>query len=348
MPEREPEPGSCRMSIADDVERFDLADGRPIEIRPMTEDDGALICELYRSLSPTDRRLRFFGSFHPSVEWCRNWAGIGARGGYGVVALVHADDGTDAVEVAGEAAYALRSDGDGELAVTVAAPWRGWLGPYLIDRLIRHAAVSDVPNLHADVRIGNGPMLAILDRRDPVAIGHDEGSVHLSIGTSTPTATWPRGEARRRVLVATSGSRWVGERAAEDAGLATVMCPGPARRRRSGCPVLEGGRCPLADGADVIVVMLDPDDDDTVALIEKHRAMLPGTPILSRPRSDEKGEPGRAAFDGEPRRELDNGCIDVALRADEAVAQLLALVGDGRAAGPADEPSDEPPDHAAR
>lgn len=311
------------MRTTDEVERFELANGRTMEIRPSAEDDGTLIRDLYETLSDRDRRLRFFSSFHPGLDWCRNWAGVRARGGYGVVAVVSNGDG--AVEVAGEAAYAIRSDGDGEFAVTVATPWRGWLGPYLVDRLIRHAAATGVPNLQADVRLANGPMRAILDRRDPVTLGHEDDTVHLSIGTATPTATWPRGDDRRRVLVATGGSRWAGERAAEDAGLATAMCPGPARRRRSGCPVLQGERCPLADGADVIVVMLDPDDEDTIELIAAHRRMLPGTPVLSR----------RSAANTNVRRgaapEPGDGCVDLALTGPEAVAQLLALVGEARA-----------------
>ncbi len=326
-------------STVDATERFDVGGGRTLEIRPTTAADGELIFELYESLSPDDRRLRFFGSFHPRLEWCRDWADIAARGGFGVIALVRGEpDGDNGpVQIAAEAGYALRPDGDGDFAVTVATPWRGWLGPYLVDRLIRHAAATGTANLQADVKLENGPMLSILRRRDPVAWGHDDGAVHLSIGTTT-TASWPPHESRRRVLVATTGSRWSGERAADRSGLATVMCPGPARLTRHGCPVLSGGRCPLADGADVIVVLLDPDDDRTARLIESHRRLLPGTPILARRPSasaqdDERG--GAVERDVEQPRSttLPNGCTEIALSGAETVAQVLSLVGDRRAAG---------------
>ncbi len=184
--------------------------------------------------------------------------------------------------VAGEAGYAIRPDGDGDLAVTVAAPWRGWLGPYLLDVVVRHAAAVGMTNLQADVLLENGPMLSLLRRRDPVAMGHDEGAVRLSIGTSGPVASWPARERRPRVLVEVPGRRWAGEYAADSAGLATAMCAGPAGRKRSGCPVLEGGSCPLADDADAIVVLLDPDDERTQQLIDAHRRNHPGTPVLVR------------------------------------------------------------------
>ena len=169
--------------------------------------------------------------------------------------------------MAGEAGYAMRSDGDGDLAVTVAPNWRGWLGPYLLDVLVRHAAAVGLANLQAEVLLENGPMLSLLSRRDPVAMGHDAGVVRLSIGTTGSGATWPPGEQRPRVLVEVAGRRWSGEQAAEAAGLATAMCAGPAGRGEHGCPVLEGGRCPLADGADAIIVLLDPDDERSAELV---------------------------------------------------------------------------------
>ena len=39
-----------------------------------------------------------------------------------------------------EAGYALLPDGNGEFALTVAAGWRGWLGPYLLDAIVTAAA----------------------------------------------------------------------------------------------------------------------------------------------------------------------------------------------------------------
>jgi hypothetical protein len=301
---------------------IELADGARMEVRPTSVADAELICSLYETLSDGDRHRRFFGAFRPHLAWCRQWADVGSRGGFGVIAVVHRIGQPD--EVAGEAGYALREDGDGDLAVTVAPGWRGWLGPYLLDVLVRHAGEVGLENLQADVLLENGPMLSLLTRRHPVAMGHDDGVVRLSIGTTGPVPSWPSGERRPRVLVEVAGRRWSGERAAGAAGLATAMCAGPAARGEHGCPVLEGGRCPLADQADAIIVLLDPDDERSAALVRAHRAQSPGTPVLVRHRpSDERD--GSDEGDGE----VAPGCIEVEPDGADAVAQVLALVGSG-------------------
>ena len=64
--------------------------------------------------------------------------------GYGVVAVV--DHPLE--QIVGEADYFLLDNG--ELVITVAADWRGWLGPYLLDVLIEAAAARGVPNLEAE------------------------------------------------------------------------------------------------------------------------------------------------------------------------------------------------------
>jgi hypothetical protein len=268
-------------------EVIELAGGARLEVRPTSSADAERIHDLYETLSVGDRHRRFFGAFKPHLDWCRQWADVGARGGFGVIALVHRDD--EPVEVAGEAGYAIRSDGDGDLAVTVAPHWRGWLGPYLLDVLVRHASATGLANLQADVLLENGPMLSLLQRRHPVAMGHDDGIVRLSIGTSGPVPTWPPHERRPHVLVEVAGRRWAGERTAEAVGLATAMCAGPAVRGDHGCPVLDGGSCPLADEADAIVVLLDPDDERTAELVRAHRERSPGTPVLVRHQSRTDG-----------------------------------------------------------
>jgi hypothetical protein len=283
-------------SDMDDVlpsETIELAGGARMEVRPTSIADGERICELYSSLSVTDRHRRFFGAFDPHLDWCETWADVASR--------------------------AIRDDGDGDLAVTVAPNWRGWLGPYLLDLLVRHAATVGLANLQAEVLLENGPMLSLLSRRDPVALGHDSGIVRLTIGTGGPVPTWAPGEHRPRVLVEVAGRRWAGELLAERAGLATAMCAGPAARGRHGCPVLDGGRCPLADRADAIIVLLDPDDPRSARLVQAHREQSPGTPVLVRHHGPGDG-------DG---LELP-GCVEVEPDGADAVAQVLALLGSRR------------------
>lgn len=301
------------MDDADFSEVIELAGGARMEVRPTTAADAERILALYETLSVGDRHRRFFGAFRPHIEWCRHWADIASEGGFGVIAIVHRDGAPE--EVAGEAGYAMRDDGDGDLAVTVAPDWRGWLGPYLLDVLVRHAAASGLANLQAEVLLENGPMLSLLSRRGPVALAHDSGVVRLSIGTTGPVPTWPPAEDRPRVLVEVAGRRWAGEPAAEAAGLATAMCAGPAVRGDHECPVLSGGRCPLADEADAIIVLLDPDDERTAQLVRAHREQSPGTPVLVHHHTP-------APDDGDSL-----GCIEAEPDGAAAVAQVLSLIG---------------------
>jgi hypothetical protein len=259
------------------LEQFDVGGLRTLVIRPTTSDDARHLEVLFRSLGPDDQRRRFFTAWSPNETWCGSWASVAERGGFGVIALVHDPAGETAV---GEAGYAIRSDGDGDLGVTVVDDWRGWLGAYLVDRLVEHAAANGIENLQADVLLENSPMRRILAHRGAVAFEHEGGTNHVSISTAGHVPSWPPGETRRRVLVEAIGGRWNGEAAASDADVAVAMCRGPSRRQRHGCPVLTGGRCPLADGADAIVVLLDQNDDDTGRVVDAHLAQNPSTPVF--------------------------------------------------------------------
>ena len=290
------------------VDAIDLDDGRTMIVRAATAADADAICALYHDLPTADRRRRFFGTFSPRRDWCLEWATVGDRGGFLAVAVV---DG----EVVADAGYAPRDDGDGDLAVTVAAAWRGWLGAYLLDLLIRHAAEHGVRNLQAEVLLENGPMLSLLSHRDPVALEHDDGVVRLSIGTTGPVPAWPPGEHRRKILVEVPGRRWSGERAAESADLAVAMCTGPDGRHRHGCPVLTGGTCELADHADAIVMLLDPDDEVGQRLVEAHRLNSPGTPVFVRHSTGAE-------------HPIDGGsCHELVGDGPEVIEQILSVIG---------------------
>lgn len=295
-------------------EEFPLAGSQMLVIRPTTDDDAAALESLYGHLSPDDLRRRFFTAGTPSSVWARSWATVSERGGFGVLAIV--DDGAGSETTVGEAGYAVRTDGDGDLAVTVDHDWRGWLGAYLVDRLCEYAAAHGIENLQADVLLENSAMLRILEHRGAVAIEHEGGTEHLSIATAGHVPSWPPSDERRRVLVEAAGGRWGGETEARTAGLAVAMCPGPARRRRLGCPVLDGGRCPLADGADAIVVLLDPDDDVTPRIIDAHAEHNPTTPVFIR-RNDRPPDTCRV-LSGEHERDL-SAILQAAARPTEVV-----------------------------
>lgn len=292
------------------VESINIGADRTLELRPTTADDAELISEFYGSLSADDLHRRFFSAFKPQLSWCRDWASVGERGGHGVVAIVHDDDQH---MVVGEAGYALRSDGDGDLAVAVAPKWRGWLGSYLVDVLARHAASRGIDNLQADVLLDNRPMLAVLRHRGAVNLEHPDNLVRLTIGTTGDVPSWPPKAEGHKVLIEARGGRWWGENQAA-AGCVTAVCSGPRRRQRGGCPVLEGGRCPLADDADAIIVLLDPDDEQTERLIALHREHRPGIPIL-------------VPHGLRDSATLPADCTEVSAFGDDTVDQVLSLIG---------------------
>ena len=254
-----------------------LPGGDRLVIRPARAADIDGIVALYDGLDADDRYRRFFGVYRPPRSFFEGMVTAADRGGLELVALVvGAESGATIVA---EAGYNLLPDGDGELALAVARGWRGWLGPYLLDALLEAAAARGVPNLEADVLVSNGPMLALLRARGDAVMDHSDWSVlRVLVATAGRTPSWPAGHDQPRVLVEVPGGRWHGAAAARAAGLYVIACPGPAGKN-SHCPVLAGERCPLAAGADAIVVSPRPDDERWDALPEAHERLHRGVPV---------------------------------------------------------------------
>ena len=240
--------------------RFQLGRGGVLEVRPVATGDVDALSDLYDSLDPDDRRTRFFTFYRPDREFFVRMTSVQDRGGFGLVALVDPDG--PAPRIVGEASYSLLPNGDGELGITVASGWRGWLGPYLVAALCDAAAARGVPNLEADVLIGNRPMLAVLRARGAANLAHPDWTVvRVLLGTRGEAPSWPGTHDRPRVLVEAPGGSWAAEGVARDAGIDVIVCGGP-RRRRLPCPALEGRPCPLAAAADAIVVCPEVPDEE--------------------------------------------------------------------------------------
>jgi ribosomal protein S18 acetylase RimI-like enzyme len=256
--------------------RVDLPGGGALVVRPVGPDDADGLATLYAGLSDDDRHRRFFTSYHPPLSFFRRMARVIERGGFGVVAV----DGDG--ELVGEANYELLPNGDGELGMVVAPAWRGWLGAYLLDTLIEAAAARGVPDIEAEVLVTNGRMLALLRARGYATLpSEDWVSLRLIVGTAGRTPVWPVAPdrpVRPRVLVETPGGRWHAGADAEAAGLDVITCSGP-RPGRPGCPALAGRPCPLAAGADLVVVANAPDDELWRRLIPAHARLHPGVPV---------------------------------------------------------------------
>lgn len=269
-----------RDHVSDDVagsRRVTLPQGRTLVLRPVSPDDVDGLAALYEGLSADDLYRRFFSGFRPSRGFLQREARIAARGGFGLVAVVYSVP-RDVGRIVAEASYELLPNGNGDLAITVAPRWRGWLGPFLFDALLEAAAARGVPNLEADVLAVNRQMLALVRWRGCALVpSEDWTSVRVVVGTRGRMPTWPRSHERPRVLVEIPGGRWSASRAAQAAGLQVLVCSGP--REGHGCPALSGEPCPLAAAADAIVVSHSPDDESWHALVEAHQRQHPGVPV---------------------------------------------------------------------
>ena len=91
---------------------------------------------------------------------------------------------------------------------------------------------------------------------------------------------WPERQARARVLVeeADPASGWAVQKLLQNEGYDVAVCGGPEVLGR--CFLVEDDRCPLAEGADVILNSLSLSQPDRREVVEALRARLPGTPVI--------------------------------------------------------------------
>lgn len=271
------------VTTSDPLRRSALADGRQIVVREATEADLPGLRALYDGLDDDARYRRFFSLYRPGDRFYQRLLDGHGRGGACLVALVDdpaAGSDGEGPEVVGEADYQPLPNGDGELAITVDRRWRGWLGPYLLDALLDHAAAHGVANLEADVLVTNRPMLALLRHRRCALLPRTDWSVvRMVVGSGHDLPDWPPQRTGHRVLVEGGGGHWPSADDPDVAGFEVVACAGPGAGRAR-CPLLCGERCPLVDGADVIVMTpatTGPDWDEVRAA---HRRDHPGVPVV--------------------------------------------------------------------
>jgi len=171
-------------------------DGPALTVRTVTDSDVEGLDALFQGLSDDDRHHRFFSLRHPARKFLQQMTRAEDEGGYRLVAVV---SGAEDALVA-EAGYAILPDGDGEFALTVAPGWRGWrLGRYLLGAIVAAAAARGVPNLQADIMLGNARMLALVRDRGYITLHRDEFSdMRIAIDAAQP--------ARRRQRAGTLAS----------------------------------------------------------------------------------------------------------------------------------------------
>ncbi|HCU92211.1 MAG TPA: hypothetical protein DHU96_05515 [Actinobacteria bacterium] len=181
------------------VATVSLSAGRILTVRTVTEADVEGLNALFEGLSDEDRYYRFFGMSHPGRKFLEQMTRAEDEGSYRLVAVVSGPED----KLVAEAGYAILPDGNGEFALTIAAGWRGWLGPYLLDALVAAAAARGVPNLQADILLDNLRMLALVSNRGYVTLDRQGPQVRVAIDAAQPrrsprSGSFPAGAERLR------------------------------------------------------------------------------------------------------------------------------------------------------
>lgn len=266
-----------------------LDGGRTLTLRVACSADVEAMEALYRRLSIEDLRKRFFSGGLPPRATVEKWASIGERSGGACLVVEEAEaDGTKLIVA--EAGFTPQPDGDAEMAITVDSDHRGWMGPWLLDALLEHAAAEGIPNLQALIAAQNTRMQLMICNRGAAALPDDDWTnVRLQISTTGEVPKWhhtsPR---RRRLLVEASSHQWSGTAAANRLGYDVTVCTGPGGRVKD-CPLLDGGHCPLVDGADGVLVALPADEKQETLLAAHTKHIWPPTLVK------QHGEPSAEA-----------------------------------------------------
>ena len=253
------EPTTAHLDLA-------LAHGRHLVVRDVRPDDAARLASLYATMDDEDRQRRFLCAHHPPAEWFEKLAAPAERGAR---LVAEQRTGTETTLV-GEVGDVLLPNGNADLACSFSAA--GEVGSARTSSTgcwtSRPGAVS--PTSRRTCSPSTGRCSRCCAERGALVLEHDGwNTITVRVGTTESVASWHGDGDRPRVLVEAPGGRWSGEDALKSA---------PSAQHR--CPALECRRCPLADGADTVIVRYPVGDTRWEALIEAHRRQHPEVAVL--------------------------------------------------------------------
>jgi hypothetical protein len=255
--------------------RVRWGDGQDLVVRPATRDDAEGLAALYEGLDETRLSPRFLTAGRPDRRAAAAMAAVESRGGYRLVAVVEGA-GEDA-RLVGEAGYDLRPDGTAEFGLATIAERRRKLSLVLLRSLLEVAESRGIATLQADLACTDTDTVDLARSLGGVlSFGDDPRFVRALVRPDGRPPAWPGAHDRPRVLVESSAGHWRGARAGAEAGMQVLVCSGPHDHR---CPPLSGDPCPLAAGADAIVVSRPPHDPAWTAVHAAHRVQHPGVPV---------------------------------------------------------------------
>lgn len=249
---------------------IDLDERGTLTVRHARSGDEAGLRELYAGLDTADLLTRFFTAGQPGPHLLERWVTVGDRGGLCLLAEV---EDAESRHVVAEAGFAPLTDGDVELGITVARDHRGWVGPWMLDLLLDHAAKAGFDNMQALVKTRNRSMLGIIRHRGCARFDDaDWETTRVTMSTSGRTPSWPPDAKRPRVLIESPRSRPDIARRVRDANGTVLICSGYGTRG-SKCPLHAGETCPLVTGADAVVIDANPLSDGQLDAQALHEAI---------------------------------------------------------------------------
>jgi len=275
IPVSPPEPASLPRLI-------ETASGERLLFREVESGDLAALHRLYDGLDLESTYRRFFTATRPPDSYLEHLTDIAGRGGCSIVVVDLTRPTADGVDppIVAEADFVRLANGNGELAVTVEKSWRGWLGPYLFGLLREQAARRGIANLEAEILTCNRQMRSLTRRAGEAAFApEDWQTIRVVIASAGPAPSWSAAR-EPKVLVELRSFSTPALAELVTAGYQVLACTG---RRHGGppCPMLTGDEdCPLAAGADVIVIA-ERDAQRRQQLLDAHRVRHSAVPVVA-------------------------------------------------------------------
>ena len=143
-------------------ERFTLADGRPLLLRPIRPEDENGFQEIFAALSPEEIRMRFL---HPMNSLPHKLAARLTQIDYAremALVLEGEDDNQRSILYGGVRISADPDNVEAEFAILLRKEMTGsGLGPMLMRRIIDYARAHSIQRLYGEVLVDNSPMLRL-------------------------------------------------------------------------------------------------------------------------------------------------------------------------------------------
>lgn len=110
--------------------------------------------------------------------------------------------------------------------------------------------------------------------------------------TAAPPHPWAAAGDAPRVVVENEDAmwQWAATEMLEAAGYEVACCGGPHHLPHQRCPLVTDDRCPLIDGADLVINGLGIDDPPNRAVLTALRTQREKTPVLVEIRTPQLGE----------------------------------------------------------